>query len=285
MKRYWVWMLGVGLITGVGALASNNTSQAWIQDDLVPSASPIASVPATPSRALNSRTINATSGGFGVTNVSEVMGAPTVSGYAQAPEPGQVSSTSAGGVGRRYAVQPAMPLAHVVEIQREEQQIQRLLVNYQSEADEAKRKEAVDAINQLVINQFDKKQKARSEELQQLEQRLNELKETHSKRESMKDKIVSDRVQQLLNNADGLGWGNEPGWGLAEGSVNLPYAFPSNLSSGFSAPSQPLPLPPGQALPTAPSIRPSSQLPVLSTGSVPKKSSADEQTTESNPLK
>ncbi|MCU0709215.1 MAG: hypothetical protein MUF23_13075, partial [Pirellula sp.] len=62
----------------------------------------------------------------------------------------------------------------------------------------------------------------------ELEERVKELRTTHAKRESLKEKIIADRVQQLINNVDGMGWGYEPS------NVMIPAA------------GSPLLLPPGQ---------------------------------------
>jgi len=60
-----------------------------------------------------------------------------------------------------------------------------------------------------LIHQFEEKQSIRERELKELEEQLEELRTTHVKRESLKEKIIADRVQQLINNMDGIGWGNE----------------------------------------------------------------------------
>lgn len=54
---------------------------------------------------------------------------------------------------------------------------------------------------------FDARQSAREKELKQLEDQLVKPKAAQSKRTAQKERIVKDRVQQLINNVEGIGWG------------------------------------------------------------------------------
>jgi hypothetical protein len=67
---------------------------------------------------------------------------------------------------------------------------------------------------------------------------LNRLRAIHDRRERERNRIVGDRVQQLLHNADGLGWGDEsrPEWTLA-------YPIPT----GYGPPTYTEPGAPGDA--------------------------------------
>lgn len=109
---------------------------------------------------------------------------------------------------RAYTIAPATALNH-----ENEAAIRQLLGAYQATKDEAERKKLLADIQTAVTKQFEAKQEVRSKELAALEAKLKELQATHQKRESLKEKIVSDRVQQLINNIDGLGWGYEPSLG------------------------------------------------------------------------
>ncbi len=55
---------------------------------------------------------------------------------------------------------------------------------------------------------FDAKQKQRIRELDDMEKELKRLRTVHERRENEKDRIVSDRVQQLIRETQGLGWGD-----------------------------------------------------------------------------
>jgi len=76
---------------------------------------------------------------------------------------------------------------------------------------------------------FDARQSAREKELKQLEDQLVKLKAAQSKRTAQKERIVKDRVQQLINNADGIGWGGDS---PSEGSFQF-QAEPMNVEGQF----------------------------------------------------
>ena len=57
--------------------------------------------------------------------------------------------------------------------------------------------------------QFDQRQEGKARELKALEEQLAKLKEIHNKRTQQRDKIVADRVQQIIREVDGLGWGTD----------------------------------------------------------------------------
>jgi hypothetical protein len=58
-----------------------------------------------------------------------------------------------------------------------------------------------------VAKQFDRRQDARARELKQLEDQVDKLRRLHERRTEARTEIVRDRVNQLLRQADGLGWG------------------------------------------------------------------------------
>ncbi len=118
--------------------------------------------------------------------------------------------------GRTVWVSPA---AHA-----HDQELDKLMREYQSVNKDADKNEVVTKLVDVVAKQFDERQTVRANELKQLEEQLTKLKSTHQKREEQKDRIVKDRVQQLLNNAEGLGWG-----GAGEGGDVV------KTTSGFNA--------------------------------------------------
>ena len=84
-----------------------------------------------------------------------------------------------------------------------------LLVEYQAASDDAAKNSILAKLTETVGKQFDARQSAREKELKQLEDQLVKLKAAQSKRTAQKDRIVKDRVQQLINNAEGIGWGGD----------------------------------------------------------------------------
>jgi hypothetical protein len=60
--------------------------------------------------------------------------------------------------------------------------------------------------------------------IKELEAQIKRLREIHQRREQQKDRIVADRLQQLLRDADGLGWGTEDA-GPVGRELRLPLNF------------------------------------------------------------
>ena len=83
----------------------------------------------------------------------------------------------------------------------------RLVREYSSTDDSSKRRELEAELKKTVTAQFSIKQQIREKELADLEAQLERLRDRHQRRMDEKDGIVADRVQQLLREAEGLGWG------------------------------------------------------------------------------
>jgi hypothetical protein len=56
---------------------------------------------------------------------------------------------------------------------------------------------------------FEARQERRAAEIADLENRIAKLKELHKKREDLKKTIIANRLRQLLEDTEGLGWGDE----------------------------------------------------------------------------
>jgi hypothetical protein len=91
------------------------------------------------------------------------------------------------------------------------QEVRSLMKSYASADDAAKDKIVAD-LKVAVGKLFDIRQDARLQELTRLEEQLKRLKDVHAKRANQKDQIVMDRVQQMIREADGLGWGTGDNW-------------------------------------------------------------------------
>jgi hypothetical protein len=90
-----------------------------------------------------------------------------------------------------------------------EGEIQRLVTHY-AQLDDAEQKQSVE---QEVANRlqriFELRQHRRMTELLALEQRVQRLRTTLESREEMKSEIIKNRLESLLREAEGLGWGDE----------------------------------------------------------------------------
>ena len=113
---------------------------------------------------------------------------------------------------------------------------------YAQESDSAKRRELEDRLRESVDNHFAVKQQLRAEELKQLEAQLRKLQTQHERRNEARSQITRDRVQQLLREADGLGWGSQSTSGAWSADYRpFPAARPSVI--GPVAPTEPLVVP------------------------------------------
>lgn len=148
------------------------------------------------------------------------------------------------------------------ELNASELAVAKLLKELQG-ADESDKTDIVDQIKAEVAKQFELRQEARAKELKELEEQLVKLKQKHEKRESMKDKIIEDRVSQLVDNLEGLGWGTEPvpfggsGFpGVGFGTANR-WLTPTAETFGPAAvlPAVPPAPPVGAAAPSSPARR------------------------------
>jgi hypothetical protein len=84
------------------------------------------------------------------------------------------------------------------------------------------RKKMVDVLNQ----QFDEQIQHQQKELEYLEKQIADLRALLKKRQDAKNTIVDRRIEQLVQDADGLGWS-------APGTPRAPYYAPM---SGLAAP-------------------------------------------------
>jgi hypothetical protein len=74
--------------------------------------------------------------------------------------------------------------------------------------EESARSIAREKLASALAQQFDDRQKRREQEIADIEARLQKLRETLRKRADAKQTIVSSRLEQLLREAEGLGWGD-----------------------------------------------------------------------------
>jgi hypothetical protein len=94
-------------------------------------------------------------------------------------------------------------------LSEQEAETLRLIAAYR-ESESDKERDAIAAdLSKAIATQFDLRQAARDRELKQLEEQLRKLRELHEKRAGQKNRIIEDRVRQLLRDADGLGWGTD----------------------------------------------------------------------------
>lgn len=76
-------------------------------------------------------------------------------------------------------------------------------------AEGAEKESVVAKLKSAVGEQFDQRQDGKAKELKALEEQLAKLKEIHAKRTQQRDVIIAERVQQILRDSEGLGWGTD----------------------------------------------------------------------------
>jgi hypothetical protein len=171
-----------------------------------------------------------------------------------------------------------MPPAYYSEAQLAElrlgQQAVGLLQQYSAQTDAKAKTEIKKALREVLISQFELQHQRRDEELKKIEQRLADLKSKLSKRGEVKNTIVDRRLEQLVSDVEGLGWGADDvpqdlfssDFGSSSGprgsSMGAGMGMPGGIGSPRNRFSPPPPaglplLPPGEILdqpPTKPSL-------------------------------
>ncbi len=111
-------------------------------------------------------------------------------------------------VGRPAETPPGQPSARERDLERQALDLKRQYAAAKGADDRDKLRDRLGAV---LREQFDAQQKRRKEEVDRVEERLKQLRALLQKREDAKQEIVRRRLEQLLNEADGLGWpGSEP---------------------------------------------------------------------------
>ena len=100
------------------------------------------------------------------------------------------------------------------------------LVEKYGQAKEAKDKSDIEKeLARVVADHFALRQDIREKELLDLEDQLKRLRKVHDQRSAEKDRIVTDRVQQLLRESSGLGWGTDANGRRSDYQLHLDNQF------------------------------------------------------------
>jgi hypothetical protein len=123
----------------------------------------------------------------------------------------------------------------------QEQATRQLIDEYRGTESDSDRADIREKLEQAVEAQFEVRQRIRAQELEQLESRLRKLRELHQKRADAQAEIVGRRVEQLIREADGLGWGGaDDGPHHAFGSASI---FSSPVPPAHPGHPAPVPVP------------------------------------------
>lgn len=104
-----------------------------------------------------------------------------------------------------------------------------------AEATDDKKAELKEKLQDTLSRQFDAQQKARELEVARVEARVKKLRDTIAKRNEARRSIIDKRLDQLLSDAEGLGW-NSP---AADGGFAPLYLPQPNAGIGGGQPGAP----------------------------------------------
>ncbi len=116
---------------------------------------------------------------------------------------------------------------------------------YLAAKDDDARRAARDKLQTALGDLFDARQKQREDEIKEIETRVTKLRETLKKRETKRQELIEHHLTTLIQDAEGLGWGND-----AQGGNALYYRTPMMVPAGGRAielRTEPVPVPPGVA--------------------------------------
>ena len=117
-----------------------------------------------------------------------------------------------------------------------DRQISALTSRYGEIDDDAERQKAKTELAEMLGKQFEVQQQIREEEVGQLEARVKKLRALIDKRKDARQSIIEKRLDQLLREAEGLGW-SAGGEGPHQ-AIYRPIALPGAISA------RPVPAPP-----------------------------------------
>ncbi len=162
------------------------------------------------------------------TRVDDRFGGPRGGLRPHRRAPGRRPARRPGGNPDFAAQPPADPeLAKLLEEESGlNEDIRDMVGDYTRTQDEGKRAAIKAKLSPLIDKQFDFQQKRRELELAQLEAQLKKVRDLMKKRADARPTIVEKRLDQILREAEGLGWTPPPGGIKAE----PPGMFPSEKS-------------------------------------------------------
>ncbi len=160
-------------------------------------------------------------------------------GMGMAGGPGMGSGMIGGGLsmpGGMMGMPGGMISEHVQAEQRLAYETRQIMDRYSNSEDESEKQKLIGKLAETVEQHFDLRQAIREKEIKALEAQVKKLRELHDRRNSERDRIVSDRVDLLLRDANGLGWGenvSQPGLGRFPGAPVPTGGFLGTLGSPY----------------------------------------------------
>jgi hypothetical protein len=116
--------------------------------------------------------------------------------------------------------------ALTAEDQRLEGEVQSLARQLMDDGNDQQRTELKQKLSAALEKQFDTQQKLRELEISRIEARVQKLRDLVRKRTEARRKIIDNRYEQLLNDAEGLGWNSTATGGVQLGQPHMPGMMP-----------------------------------------------------------
>jgi hypothetical protein len=107
---------------------------------------------------------------------------------------------------------PDMGKLHAEEA-KFEGQVHELMARYAKTEDDKEHTKIKTDLAKVLADQFESQQKRRAAEVAAIEKQLKKLKDLIEKRKEARQKIIDKRLDQLLSEAEGLGWTSPHGGG------------------------------------------------------------------------
>ena len=111
--------------------------------------------------------------------------------------------------------------------------VSELLRKWKAAGSESDRAKVEKELRAVLKSQFEARLGAHQKEIEQLEAKVKQLREQLELRRKKQDEIVDFRLQQLLREAQGLGWGTEPV--TRQGFPQIGTKWSSNASDPFAS--------------------------------------------------
>jgi hypothetical protein len=152
-------------------------------------------------------------------------------GTAGMPADNTPATRSGPPAGYAGAGMSGMMPARMPEVWQAQQNIPYLLAKYAETADEKERAKIKEGLAKELEKLFDLQQKERESEIADIEARVKRLRDMLDKRTKARQSIISNRLDQLIREAEGLGW-VEPAPAGMPASGMMPMPSGSGMYSG-----------------------------------------------------
>ena len=111
-----------------------------------------------------------------------------------------------------------------------EREVVELIDSYKRTENDVERSKIKSKLAALLEKEFDLQQKRRDLELSRAEARLKKVRDLWKKRSDARQTIIDKRLDQLIREADGLGWTPPPGINLRQNHPNQALPSPVPLA-------------------------------------------------------